>query len=182
MKSVVENSTSEKIILLWSMLGKAGEMHYKRIKLAKEIISDKEWLATNFNGDQLRAGQAIEKNYFGDLCGAISFWRLLAIFEEFPNMSDWEKYKFNLTHMSALIDVKKKTKKSSRWSITQQEVEDLRTDRNRFKKLYEQTKESLISANEKINELESSVTFLTKEKARLNQEIKELQEIVKNQK
>lgn len=172
--------TSEKVILLWTMLGKAGEMHYTRIKLAKEILSDKDWLVSNFNGDQVRAGEALEKNYFGDLCGAISFWRLLRILEEFPNLSDWEKHKFNLTEMSAIIDIKTKKKKSSRWSVTQQEVEELESDKNRFKRLYEQAKEELSAANQRIAELEKSVSFLTKEKARLTGQLAELQQIIDN--
>lgn len=170
--------TSEKIVMLRTMLGKAGEMHYSRIKLAQEIISDKEWLVTNFNGDQILAGEALEKNYFGDLCGAISFWRLLRIIEEFPNIKDWKEHKFNLTKMSAIIDARNEKKQGFRWSITQKEAKELESDKNRFKRLYEMAKADLESANKKIADLENTVLLLTKEKARLTKEIAELQEIV----
>jgi hypothetical protein len=176
-------TTAEKVAQLRTMLGQAGELAYKRIKLAKEVIEDKAWLIVHFNGDEFRAAEVLERDYFGDLCGAINFWRLMKIIEEFPKIDDWRKYKFNLTEMSAIIDAKnKKRKKTSRWSVTQREYEELESEKNRIKKLYDTKKSELETAQEKIAELEKTVAILTKEKARLEGRVAELQSLLDRKK
>lgn len=177
-------TTNEKVVQLRNMLGQAGETHYKRIKLAKEIIDDKTWILTHFNGDKFRAGEVLEKDYFGDLCGAINFWRLIKIIEEFPKIEEWRKYKFNLTEMSAIIDARNrsKRKKSTRWSITQRDYEELESEKNRFRRLYDTKKDELEHAQARVAELEKAVITLTKEKARLEGKVAELETLLERKK
>jgi exonuclease VII small subunit len=162
------------------MLGQAGEMHYKRIKLAKEIIADNGWVLTHFAGDEFRAAEVLEKDYFGDLCGAINFWRLLKIIDEFPKIEDWKKHKFNLTEMSAEIDARNhsKRKKGSRWSITQCDYEELESERNRYHKLYSSKKEECEEYNAKVKQLEDAVARLTREKAQLEKKVAEYEQLI----
>ncbi len=178
----MSSTTSDKVSQLRVMMGQAGEMHYKRIKLAKEIIEDKFWVMQNFSGDDFRAAEVLEKEYFGDLCGAINFWRLMRIIEEFPKLDDWRKYKFNLTVMSAEIDSRNKSKKKSnnRWSITQKDYEELESEKNRFRKLFESKKQETESAEVRIKELENTVAFLSKEKARLECKVAELEALIES--
>ncbi len=177
-------TTNEKVVQLRNMLGQAGEMHYKRISLAKQIIEDKIWIQTHFAGDEFRAGEVLEKDYFGDLCGAINFWRLIKIVEEFPKIEDWRKYKFNLTEMSAIIDAKNrsKRKKGTRWSVTQRDYEELESEKNRFRRLYDNNKTELEQARERIAQLEKAVATLTKEKARLEGQVAELTSLLERKK
>lgn len=172
-------TTSEKIVQLHSMLGKAGEMHFERIKLAKEIISDNQWIVTNFNGDEQRAAETLEEDYFGDLCGAINFWRLMNIIEVFPDVEEWRKHKFNLTKLSALVDSKQKKKPNHRWSVTQREYEQVEEERNRFRRLLNTNQDELKTAKDRISELEAVVANLVKEKARLEGEIANLAALIK---
>lgn len=165
---------------LQKLLGQAGELHYKRIKLAKEIIDDAQWVLTHFGGDLHKAESLLEKKYFGDLCGAIAFRRLIMIYERFPDIETWKKYDFNLTHMSAIIDAERaaKRKKSSRWSVTQKEWEDLEGDRDRWKKLHtteKKEKETLQQENERLKKQNSE---LMRENARLQGRIDELEQLV----
>lgn len=175
-------TTNEKILQLRQWIGEAGEMHYKRIKLAKEVISDKHWIAISFNGDDLKAGDALEKEYFGDLCGAISFWRLLKIIDEYPTIEEWRKFKFNLTAMSAEIDSRTKKPpiaRTNRWSITQKAHEEVEMDRNRFKRMYEVKNQEVEASSRKIAELELKIITLTREKRQLEHEVADLQKEVK---
>jgi HAMP domain-containing protein len=172
-------TTSEKVVQLHSLLGKAGAMHFERIKLAKEIISDNQWIISNFNGDESLAAEALEEDYLGDLCGAINFWRLMNIIEVFPNIKDWERHKFNLTKMSALIDSQQKKKANHRWSITQREYDEVETERNRLRRQLESSREELKTAKDRISELETAVSTLIKEKARLEGEIANLTALIK---
>lgn len=176
------NTTNDKLIQLRTMLGQAGEMHYKRIKLAKEIIEDNMWLLSKFNGDEIKAGEVLEEDYFGDLCGAINFWRLLKILEEFPKIEDWKKHNFNLTKMSAIIDAREKgsRKKTTRWSVTQRDYESLEFEKNKLRKVCEERKKELEMVNSKVQNLENLVATLTREKARLEGKVAELQVIVNN--
>jgi hypothetical protein len=173
-------TTNDKVMQLRAMLGQAGEMHFKRIKLAKEIIEDKTWVMTHFAGDEFRAAEVLEKDYFGDLCGAINFWRLIKIVEEFPKLEDWRKYKFNLTEMSAVIDARNKSKRKSgtRWSVSQRDYEELESERNRYRKLFDAKKEECEDKDSRIKQLEDMVANLTREKARLEKQVAEYEQII----
>ena len=167
--TTTEPTTNEKLMQLQNLLGQAGELHYKRIKLAKEIIDDAQWVLTHFGGNLHKAEALLEKQYFGDLCGAISFRRLLLIYERFPDIETWRKHHFNLTHLSATMDAERDAKKSrgSRWSVTQKEWDDLESDRDRHKKLLaneRKEKETLLQENER---LKKQIAELNKEIARL---------------
>lgn len=173
-------TTIEKVNQLRTLMGQAGELHHQRIKLAKEIINDKEWVQTNFNGDDFRAAEVLEKEYFGDLCGAISFWRLLKIIDEFPDIEDWKKRKFNLTEMSAEIDARNRSKRSrgTRWSVSQKEYEELEAEKNRFQKLYSSKNSEVENQTIRIKELEEAVRQLTKENANLKGQVAELESLI----
>jgi hypothetical protein len=174
-------TTIEKVQQLRTLLGQTGILHHKRIKLAKEIIDDKQWILTNFGGDEFRAAEVLEKEYFGDLCGAINFWRLIKIIEEYPDVKDWETFNFNLTEMSAIIDTRNRTKRNrgtTRWSVTQRDYEELEAEKNRFQKLFTTKNSDVEKKDARIKELEEAVKQLIREKARLEGKVAELEEII----
>lgn len=57
--------------------GQAGENAFHRIELARDILADNDWIATVYGGNETKAREAIESEYFGDLCGAVDLSQLL---------------------------------------------------------------------------------------------------------
>lgn len=178
----MSKSTQERLSMLGEMLGQAGAMHYKRITLAKEILDDKTWVMLQYKGDQIKAAEALEKTYFGDLCGAISIWRLLKIIEDFPNIKDWEARKFNLTAMSAEIDSRNKRSKSgdNRWSVTKREYEEVESEKDKLQRVVAQKVKEIEAKDAELKKQKELIERLTKDKARLEGRVQELEAFIKH--
>jgi peptidoglycan hydrolase CwlO-like protein len=178
MTTIIEESTSQKLAQLQELLGKTGETHYQRIKLAAEILADNEWILNHFGGDTLKAETMLEQRYFADLCGAVTIRRLLLVFRHFPLIEQWKIHHFNFTKMSALADVERKTTKHSRWSVTQKEWEDLEAERDNWKKQAKNEfgqRESLQQENDR---LKRQIADLTRDKAKLQGRVEELESLL----
>lgn len=76
--------------------GQAGENAFHRIELAKEVLSDNDWIATVHGGNETTARVALEAEFFGDLCGSTDLCQLLEILREFPRKEQWAERKYNL--------------------------------------------------------------------------------------
>jgi hypothetical protein len=122
-----EISSATKLARLSELLNKAGELLFERITLASELMKDADWIAEGFNGNQDRAANMLEKKFLGDLCGAIQFWRLIALRDRFKTIEEWREKDFNLTVLSAIYDKETKKNKNKREinRVTLKEYEEL---------------------------------------------------------
>lgn len=121
-------STNTKLARLLELRNKAGNLAFERVKLAVDIFNDKQWVASTCGDDIDAAAKILQETYLADLCGAINFFRLVEIMREFPTQKAWEENKYNLTAMSAIIDIRRKQDKPkiTRTTVTIKMYEELR--------------------------------------------------------
>jgi hypothetical protein len=97
-------TTADKLKQLEALRDQAGSLAFERVRLASEVIKDKDWIVKNYEGSEMKAAKALELRYFADLCGAINFWELIEILNYFPTLEKWQEYQFNLAAMCATIE------------------------------------------------------------------------------
>ena len=99
---------------LKSLSNEAGSNHYERIGLVDRLLNDEQWLKSNWNGDDYKAAEALEENYFQDLSGSMTIFQLLQIFRRFPNLKDWVDRKYNLRSLLEACVANKPGKRAGR--------------------------------------------------------------------
>lgn len=100
----MEKTTAQLLADLGRLRNRSGESAYKRITIAAKVFADKEWIATSHTGDAYAAAEYLQNEYFGDMCGAVSFLKLLEVYTRFPALDDWRANKFNVTLMYAKLE------------------------------------------------------------------------------
>ncbi len=89
----------EQLARLHALVGEAGHNYYERIALAAALLGNQGWLDSSYQGDAYRAAEMLETKYFHDLCGAMSVWDFLRIYQFFPRENDWQAHGYNLRAM-----------------------------------------------------------------------------------
>lgn len=104
---------------LVDLRNKAGQTILDRLKLADQLLKDKEWveLPTGGGGSLGLAYDRLEDDCFADLCGAVGLANLLELLHEFPREQTWVKNKFNLGKMWAELSAKRKPTKSTNGKV-----------------------------------------------------------------
>jgi hypothetical protein len=164
--NTIEVSPATKLARLGELLNKAGELLFERLTLARELIQDKDWIAESFTGNLDRAADLLEKQYLGDLCGAVQFWRLMALRDRFKTLDDWRKHHFNITKLSAIYD-KEKPKRQPREvnRVTLKEYEQVLEEKQRFEALYKAEKLAREKAEGDLGKERQRVEAAIREKA-----------------
>lgn len=157
--TATETTTSQKLARLANLRSQGGRLAFERVTLAKEIIEDKAWLTTHFMDDEFAAADMLMTTYLGDLCGAINFFRLMKIREHFKTVEEWESYKFNLTAMSAAVEVTDKKPKEKRTTnrVTLKEYEELLGQKVHFEAKCKHLQEQLETAERRIQTLSAEL-------------------------
>lgn len=79
----------------------AGKAIHERLGLCLKLLEDKEYVA---EGDPATRLDQLEKDFFGDLGGALSLAKLLEVYRAFPEKAQWEKHDWNLSRLIAEWD------------------------------------------------------------------------------
>lgn len=81
----------------------AGEVLYKRLKIARDLLADREWVQSpeQGGGDEAQAIDRLEEFCFAEVCGALSLSQMLEILREVPQQAAWKANKYNLRAMYA---------------------------------------------------------------------------------
>ena len=96
-------SAAQALEQLSRMAGQAGELCYRRVALAAQLLADKEWLASDlFGGDKEAARQYLEERYFSDLCGAMTLGQLVLIYRSHSDIETWRQEGWNLQKLWAM--------------------------------------------------------------------------------
>lgn len=161
--TTTETSAATKLARLTELLDQAGELLFERITLAAELIRDTDWIAEGFSGNVDRAANTLEKRYLGDLCGAVQFWRLIALRERFPTIEQWRAKHFNITALSAIFDKEKPKQVREVNRVTLKEYEEVVAEKAHFETLYK---------NEKVLR-EKAETALERERERVKAAIRD---------
>ena len=166
---------------LKQLAGEAGERAYERVRLAAALLKDKAWLGEpQFEGDEWKAREHLEQDFFGDLCGSVPLARLLAIYEQFPNVEDWRSARFNLMAMSAMLKKKEGEEREGHGPrrATLKELEEAQDKAKHFEFMYKQSRDDGQSKDKRIAELEAGMAKLRDENAELRGRVKQLEELL----
>lgn len=94
-------NTQQIYIELVNLRNQAGTNIYQRLKLADQLLSDRDWVCRpdGGGGDESRAIDRLEDDCFGDLCGALSLPQMLEVMHATPDEKVWKQNKYNLRKM-----------------------------------------------------------------------------------
>ncbi len=152
--------TSEKLVRLKTLIEEAGKNYYERIKLACEVLADEAWVSESFGGDQFAAAEMLE-GFFHDLCGMLSIFELMHIYQKFPDAIDWKKHKWNLR---TLHDLCKESVKASggapRVHVKRSEYESLKARHEDTVYLLKQERKMVARLQEQVNSMQQENLLL----------------------
>ncbi len=122
----MHNATKKAFLRLKELRDQVQRSVYERISLAQQIMTDHDWIIEIHCGDDVRAREAVQNEYFPDLCKLISLETLLNILKEFPTEEEWKENHYDLGLMKALYEERHKVEKpkQTRESVTLQEYRD----------------------------------------------------------
>ncbi len=162
--------TSEKLNRLKILVHEAGNNCYERIKLASEILADQEWVLEAFRGDTFKAADMLETSFFHDLCGMLSIYELMHIYQKFPDKTEWQKHKWNLRVLHDLCKEAVKARGGKpRVHVKQSEF-------NALKEKYEEAANLLKQERKMVARLQEQVNSLCQENLFLEEKVKELEQ------
>ncbi len=168
---------------LISLRNEAGEKHYQRVKLAANLLKDKDWVESpaGGGGDENRALDRLEVECFGDLCGLVSLTNLLELLHHFPKLEDWQRHKFNPSRM--WVEYSQKTKGTKKKDSTPRKVAELPTvaefeqfSPNTQKRTYERVLNRIETDIQKIERLEQENSALREENKTLKARIRDIKD------
>jgi len=169
-------NASEMLTKLKALVGEVGKVHFERVALAYKLLGNKEWIESEFNGDDWKAAEFLEEECFGDLCGAMSLWDLLKIRQHFPKEADWARCKWNLAKLMA--ECKTDTPKVTRTAIKKADYEAVQQQAAESAAMLKKERRESASKDERIAKLEKDCTRLNRENAVLRGRIEELERLL----
>lgn len=182
-----EETTHQKLARLAQMRDANGPKMVKRIRLAVEIYRDKSWIDLEFNGDAARAAEVLEQDYLGELCGTVSFSKLILLCREFPDLEDWKRCKWNLQRIEAEYEKRKEERdeqtgekeKRSKRSVTLKQFEEEEKKRKDAEYVAERLKNDVDNKDRLIAQLREDNERLRMEVSTLRGRLEELEKISK---
>ncbi len=113
-----EKTTAQKVTRLDHLAGKAGHNIFERIKLASEVLEDRDYIASEYDGNY---GALYDKvaGYFPDLCGVLgtTLDGLRSLYREYPDEQQWAGEQYNIAHMLAKHNEEARSIDSSRRTL-----------------------------------------------------------------
>ena len=94
-------TADQKYLKLRSMADKAGESLYHRIKMATELLADRDWVDAEDKGggNEEIARERIGKDCFHDLLRLTTFETLLELYRVIPEQKTWSEHRYNLQRL-----------------------------------------------------------------------------------
>lgn len=171
----------QKFAELVNLRDKAG--HYKRIKLASELIADKTWVEdpSGGGGDVNIALDRIEEGAFADLCGAVTISQLLEVYHHIPDEQVWKRHGYNFRKMWAEWNSSRKPapKPASNGTTRQHTAQQTAVPPEQFNLLEEkEMKQQYKRAARTVETLEAKVETAEEKIARLEEEVRRKDETI----
>jgi hypothetical protein len=89
------NATKEALLELKALASQATDNLYRRIGLAVQVLADLDWIATEHAGNDLKAQDALQSEFFRDLGGFLSLGELCAMYRALPQ-ERWAALRYNV--------------------------------------------------------------------------------------
>jgi len=100
--ATVSETTTKKLAALKQLCDVTGENLFERLKLADEVLSDREWVNISFISEAAARDHLAER-YFPDIFGLVTTGELFQLIKAFPLKSNWEEHKYHVKAMLATI-------------------------------------------------------------------------------
>jgi len=152
---MTKRRTTQLLAQLKTLAESAMDNLYQRIGLASQVMSDLDWIASIFDGNDIKAYDTLTDEYFRDLGGYITLSKLIAMHNDVDE-SEWKALRYDIAAVEVVYDRKTKP--------TKEKGESVRTS---WKKEYEKMVE-------KASELETQVSQLLDANSTLREENLEL--------
>lgn len=182
------DDTRKLLTQLKALAGQAGRNYFERIRIAEALLSDKHWLAAEHGGDDYRAAEVLEAEFFHDVCGMMGLFDLLHIYRRFPNVADWEKNGFRLREMYAQLKAEQRPAATTeRRTAKVADVVRLEGEKKavefQLKKVKDDVKAkdvALQTKDERIGELETRVKRLETENLKLRGRLEQMEAVLES--
>lgn len=102
-------ATMNLLAQLRNLHGKAGPLVFERASVAAKLLADAQWIAAEHGGDESKARDVLEDDYFGDI--GLTLGQLLQVHRAFPDVTQWRVHKFSLSRLWAAYQETKQTEK-----------------------------------------------------------------------
>ena len=165
---------------LHELHGQAGPNIYERIRLASELLANRQWVESQHTGDEAKAGDWLQEQYFQDIGGLISVYMMRSMYDALPE-STWKEYKYNLKALrweyqerTRLAD-KDSSGNSGRRSVKVADFEKKEQEVKELEYKVKKTEESQASKEEIIRQQQQEIHRLQLENERLKGRIEELE-------
>jgi len=162
-------TTKQCLMELKKLAATTRENIYRRVELAATVLGDLDWIAIEHGGDDLKAHDAVQNEFFPDLDGYVSLGKLIDTYRNFPRPK-WEEYRFNVAAVVAAYDEQRAPGE-----------ERAPTTRTAWKQVAEERTEELARSKAKLAVMEdlssrqaTELTALREENARLRGETERL--------
>lgn len=179
-------TTTQKIAELKSLSEQNDKNTFQRVKLATEILDDRDWVAQAYEGDEDLAVKAIEDNYFRGISGYVSLYTLREVYRMFPLEEAWAEYHYDICAMETKWGVARKAEdeqsakpKPRRASL--REMDALREENAEAKTSLEESRQIASSRESEVEQLQARVKELEAENHRLSGAIEELEKMFAGQ-
>ena len=162
-------TTKQCLMELKKLAATTRENIYRRVELAATVLGDLDWIAVEHGGDEFKAHDAVQNEFFPDLDGYVSLGKLIDTYQNFPKPK-WEEYRFNVAAVVAAYDEQRSPGE-----------ERAATTRIAWKQVAEERTEELARTKAKLGVMEdlstrqtAELTALREENARLRGETERL--------
>ncbi len=173
---------SQILVRLRALTGEAGHNYFVRISLVHALLQNAAWLQSEHGGDSYRAAEALEDNYFHDVCGAVTLWQLLQIYQRFPAEADWQKHGY---HIGKMLEACKPAQEEAPCKTTRTVVKkaEMEAVQNRAAEAESQLKarvKEIKAKDQQIVDLQDQVAKLKTENSKLLGRVEELERVLGN--
>lgn len=127
----------------------AGTNVYERVSLAAQCMKDHDWIVELHQGDDFKAREALESEFFADLAGYVPLPLLLNILGAFPDESTWREYRYDLKAMQLQYEASRAPASTPKIFRQRATLADLQAKDEEITRLQKQLKK-LRTENEKL--------------------------------
>jgi uncharacterized coiled-coil protein SlyX len=161
------NTPGQKLARLKELATGAAENYFERIALAHELLLDKLWIDAEHGGDANQAADILEEQYFHDLCGLLSVWNLIHVYQKFPTLEQWRRHKYNLRVMYDKCRADTASKKPA-----------AAKPKTPVEKKVEELRETVTTKDAEIRELRKQIGELQQENRKLRKKLEAIEKIL----
>lgn len=157
---MVKKRTSQLLAELKKLTDSAVDNLYRRIEIAATVMEDLDWIAQVHGGSDLKAADALKKDFFPDLDGFITLPKLIEMYKKIER-EEWEACHYNVRAVEVIYEDRHWAKKE-------------KGQRTAWKKLAEERGMRIAELEKRITELEEQIKQLLESNSQLRKENTEL--------